>query len=61
MMYADFEIILMLDDSRKQNPNGFYASKYAKHVAYSYGYKLVFVNEKNKLVILRRRYCLQSY
>ena len=46
MMYADFEIILMLDDSRKQNPNEFYASKYAKHVAYSYGYKLVFVDEK---------------
>ena len=46
MMYADFESILILEGSRNQNPNEFYASKYAKHVAYSYDYKLVFVDEK---------------
>ena len=46
MMYADFESILILEGSRKQNPNELYASKYAKHVAYSFDYKLVFVDEK---------------
>ena len=46
MMYADFESILILEGSRKQNPNELYASKYAKHVAYSFDCKLVFVDEK---------------
>ena len=41
MIYIDFERILVPDDNGKQNPKGSYASKHEKHVAYSYGQKLV--------------------
>ena len=41
MTYADFESILVPEDNRKQNLNESYTSKYQKHVACSYGYKLV--------------------
>ena len=44
MIYADFEIILVPEDNGKQNPNEFYANKY-QHVASSYGYKLVCVDD----------------
>ena len=41
MTYADFENILVFEDNGKQNPNESYTNKYQKHVACSYGYKLV--------------------
>ena len=41
MIYADFENILVPGDNGKQNPNGSFTNKYQKHVACSYGYKLV--------------------
>ena len=44
MIYADFESILVPEDNRKQNPNGSYTKKYQKHVACSYGQKLVYVD-----------------
>ena len=46
MFYADFESILVPEDNGKQNPNGSYTNKYQKHVACSYGYKLVCVHDK---------------
>ena len=46
MIYADFESILVPEDKRKQNPNESYTNKYQKHVACSYGYKLVCVDDK---------------
>ena len=33
MIYADFESILVSEDSGKQNPNESYTNKYQKHVA----------------------------
>ena len=36
----------MTDDNGKQNPEKSYTNKYQKHIACSYGYKLVFVDEK---------------
>ena len=46
MIYVDFENILMPEDNGKQNPNESYTNKYQKHVACSYGYKLVRVDDK---------------
>ena len=46
MIYADFESILVFEDNGKQNRNEFYTNKYQKHVACSYGYKLVCVDDK---------------
>ena len=46
MIYADFESILVPEDKGKQNPNESYTNKYQKHVACSYGYKLVCVDDK---------------
>ena len=46
MIYVDFESILVPDDNEKQNLNEPYANKYKKHVACSYGYKLVCVDYK---------------
>ena len=40
-IYADFEGILVPEDKGKQNPNESYTKKYQKHIACSYGYKLV--------------------
>ena len=45
IVYADFESILVPKDNGKQNPNDFYTNKYQKHVACSYSYKLVCVND----------------
>ena len=45
-IYADFESILWPEDNGKQNPNKSYTNKYQNHVAYSYGYELVCVNDK---------------
>ena len=46
MICADFESILVPEDNAKQNPEGCYMSKYQKHVAWSYGYKLECVDDK---------------
>ena len=41
MIYGDSEIILVPEDNGKQNPNESYTNKYQKHVACSFGYKLI--------------------
>ena len=46
MIYADFESNLVPENNGKQNPNESYTSKYQKHVACNYGYKLVCVDDK---------------
>ena len=46
MTDADFERILVPEDNGKQNRNESYTNKYQKHVACSYGYKLVYVDDK---------------
>ena len=46
MIYRDFGSIIIPEDNGKQNPNESYTSKYQKHVACSYGYKLVCIGEK---------------
>ena len=46
IVYADFESILVPENNGKQNPEESYTSKYQKHIACSYGYKLVFVDDK---------------
>ena len=46
MIYADFESILVPEDNKKENSNESYTKKYQKHVAWSYGYKLVCVDDK---------------
>ena len=46
MIYADFESILVPENNVKQNPKDFYTNKYEKHVAWSYGYMLVYVDDK---------------
>ena len=46
MIYADFESILLPKDNGKQNPNESCTNNYQKYVAFSYGCKLVCVNEK---------------
>ena len=42
-MHAEFESILVPEENRNQNPNKSYSNKYQKHIACSYGYKLVCV------------------
>ena len=46
MIYANFESILVSEDNEKQNPEESYTNIYQKHVACSYGYKLVCVDDK---------------
>ena len=46
MIYADFESTLAREDNGKPNPNESYTNKYQKHIACSYGYKLVCVDDK---------------
>ena len=46
MIYADFESILVPKDNGKQNSKQSYTNKYQKHIACSYGYKLVCVDDK---------------
>ena len=45
-IYADFERILAPEDNGMQHPNESYTNKYQKHVACSYSYKLVCVDDK---------------
>ena len=46
MIYADFQSILVPQNNKKQNPDESYANKYQKHFAFSYGHKLVCVDDK---------------
>ena len=46
MIFADFESILVLEDNRNLNPKESYVNKYQKHIAWSYGRKLVYVDDK---------------
>ena len=46
IIYAAFESILVPEDNGRQNLNGSYTNKYQKHVACSYGYKLVCIDDK---------------
>ena len=46
MIYAYFESIPVPEDNGRQSPNESYTNKYQKHVACSYGYKLVCVRDK---------------
>ena len=46
LIYADFESILVPENNGKQSPNESYWSKYQKHIACSYGYKLVCVDDE---------------
>ena len=46
MIYVDFENILVPEDNKKQNINESYTNKYQNHVACSYGFKLVCVDDK---------------
>ena len=43
---ADFETIVMPGNNGKKNPEESYTSKYQKHIACSYGFKLVCANDK---------------
>ena len=45
MIYVDFEIILVLIDNGKKNPNESYTNKYQRLVTFSFSYKLVCVDE----------------
>ena len=46
MIYTDCVNILVPKNNGKQNPDESYTNKYQKHVACSYGYKLVSVDDK---------------
>ena len=46
LINGDFESILVPENSRKQNPNESYTNKYQKHIACSYGYKLLCIDYK---------------
>ena len=46
MIYADFESVSVPEDNGTQNPDESYTRNYQKHVACSYVYKLVFVDDK---------------
>ena len=43
IIYIDFESILVLEDNGKYNPEESCTNKYKKHIACSYGCKLVCV------------------
>ena len=46
IIYVDFESILVPENNEEQNPEESYTNKYQKHIACSYGYKLVVVYQK---------------
>ena len=46
MIYADLKSILVPEDNRNQNSNESHTNKYQKHVACSYGYPLICVEDK---------------
>ena len=46
MSYVDFESIIVPEGNRKKNLNESYTNKHQKHVACSFAYKLVCVDDK---------------
>ena len=46
MIYADLESVLVPEDNRNRNSIEFHTNKYQKHVACSYGYQFVCVEDK---------------
>ena len=46
MTCADFDCILVPEDNAKQSPEERYMSKFQKHGAWSYGYKLERIDDK---------------
>ena len=46
IIYAYFESILVPENNGKQNPEESYTNKYQKHIACSYEYKLICVDDK---------------
>ena len=46
MIYTSFESITAPEDNGQQDSEESYTNEYRKHVAYSYGYKLGFVDDK---------------
>ena len=46
IIYADFQDILVPEDNGNQNAEEYYINKYQKHIAYSYGHKLVCTDDK---------------
>ena len=44
-IYVGFESLLVTAGNGKQNPNESYTNKYQTHVAYSYGYKFVCLDD----------------
>ena len=47
IFYVDFERILVSENNGKQNLNESYTNKYQKHIACSYCYNLVCVDDKS--------------
>ena len=45
IIHTDFESILEPENNGKQNLEESYTKKYQKHIACSYGYKLVYVDD----------------
>ena len=48
MIYADYESILVVENNGTQNPKSLILTNIKKHIACSYGYKLVCVDDKFK-------------
>ena len=46
IIFADFKSILVPEQNGKQNPEESYTNKYQKHIACSYCYKLLCVDDK---------------
>ena len=46
IIYVDSETILVPEDNEKQNSEESYTNKYQKHIAVSYGYKLVCADDQ---------------
>ena len=46
IIYANFEIISVPENNGKQTPEESYANKYQKHIACTYEYKLVCIDDK---------------
>ena len=46
MIYADLKSILVPENKRNQNSNESHTNKYQKHVACSYSYQLICVEDK---------------
>ena len=47
IIYADIENILVTENNGKKNSKGSNTNKYQKHIACSYGYKLVCVDNRS--------------